>query len=163
VTLLKGEHGVAPDDTNRVAYFAWNPTEFPVEPGALTGVWARQFTVPPAQAFGRWAWQDAPATPPREDDARELVALCEIVHAALARRDLDAHLRAALVGYDGLRFPVDEEGEVSMELLTRDGRARVINVELLSQQLLIATQDNRRILITPEECLSVIKRGAELP
>lgn len=49
------------------------------------------------------------------------------------------------------------------EILTRDGRARVINVELLSQQLLIATQDNRRILITPEECLSVIKRGAELP
>ncbi|MFN6401777.1 MAG: stage 0 sporulation family protein [Planctomycetota bacterium] len=48
------------------------------------------------------------------------------------------------------------------EILTREGRARVLNVELLAQQMLIATEDNRRILITPEECLSVIKRGAEL-
>lgn len=48
------------------------------------------------------------------------------------------------------------------EILTREGRARVIHVELLAQQMLISTEDNRRILITPEECLSVIKRGAEL-
>lgn len=48
------------------------------------------------------------------------------------------------------------------EILTREGKARVLNVELLAQQMLIATEDNRRILITPDECLSVIKRGAEL-
>lgn len=48
------------------------------------------------------------------------------------------------------------------EILTREGRARVLNVELLAQQMLVATEDNRRILITPEECLSVIKRGPEL-
>jgi cell fate regulator YaaT (PSP1 superfamily) len=47
------------------------------------------------------------------------------------------------------------------EILTREGRARVLNVELLAQQMLVATEDNRRILITPEECLSVIKRGPE--
>ncbi len=89
-TLLKGEHGVAPTEANRVAQFVWNPTEFPAEPGVLTGVWARQFTVRPDQAFGRWAWQDAPAAAPTMDDARELVALAETVHSALARRDLDA-------------------------------------------------------------------------
>lgn len=48
------------------------------------------------------------------------------------------------------------------EILTREGKARVLNVELLAQQMLVATEDNRRILITPEECLSVIKRGADL-
>lgn len=48
------------------------------------------------------------------------------------------------------------------QILTREGHARVLNVELLSQQMLIATEDNRRILITPDECLSVIKRGPEL-
>lgn len=48
------------------------------------------------------------------------------------------------------------------EILTREGKARVLNVELLAQQMLIATEDNRRILISPDECLSVIKRGAEL-
>jgi len=47
------------------------------------------------------------------------------------------------------------------EILTREGKARVLNVELLAQQMLVATEDNRRILITPEECLSVIKRGPE--
>ena len=112
VTLLKGEHGVAPDDSNRVALFAWNPAEFPVEPGALTGVWARQFTVAPAQAFGRWAWQDAPATPQSDEDARELVALCEIVHAALARRDLDAVMALTDLRSEelarALDVPVDE-------------------------------------------------------
>jgi len=48
------------------------------------------------------------------------------------------------------------------EILTREGKARVLNVELLAQQMLVATEDNRRILISPEVCLSVIKRGAEL-
>lgn len=47
------------------------------------------------------------------------------------------------------------------EIVTREGRARVITVELLAQQMLVATEDNRRILISPEECLSVIKRGAD--
>jgi hypothetical protein len=88
VALIRGEHGVAPDDANRIAQFTWNPSEFPAEPGTLTGVWARQFTVRPEQAFGRWLWQDAPAAKPREEDARELVALCEIVHGALVRRDV---------------------------------------------------------------------------
>lgn len=48
------------------------------------------------------------------------------------------------------------------EILTREGRARVISVELLAQQMLVSTEDNRRILITPSDCLSVIKRGLEL-
>ena len=90
VALIRGEHGVEPDDSNRVAQFTWNPAEFPAEPGTLTGVWARQFTVRPEHAFGRWLWQDAPAKAPNEDDARALVGLCAEVHAALERRDLGA-------------------------------------------------------------------------
>jgi cell fate regulator YaaT (PSP1 superfamily) len=48
------------------------------------------------------------------------------------------------------------------EILTRDGKARVISVELLARQMLVATEDNRRVLMTLSDCLSVIKRGAEL-
>lgn len=68
-----------------------------------------------------------------------------------------------------LRYENDHYEELSAklpppgsEILTREGKARVLNVELLAQQMLVATEDNRRILISPEECLSVIKRGAEL-
>lgn len=60
--------------------------------------------------------------------------------------------------YEELASKVPPPGS---EILTREGTARVLNVELLAQQILIVTQDNRRILITPEECLSVIKRGPE--
>jgi cell fate regulator YaaT (PSP1 superfamily) len=47
------------------------------------------------------------------------------------------------------------------EIVTREGRARVLAVELLAQQLLVSTEDNRRILISADDCLSVIQRGAE--
>lgn len=47
------------------------------------------------------------------------------------------------------------------EIVTREGRARVLAVELLAEQLLVSTEDNRRILIPADDCLSVIKRGAE--
>ncbi len=47
------------------------------------------------------------------------------------------------------------------EIVTREGRAKVLAVELLANQLLISTQDHRRILISADDCLSVIKRGAE--
>lgn len=68
-----------------------------------------------------------------------------------------------------LRYEQDHYEELAKELpppgseiLTRDGKARVISVELLAQQMLVATEDNRRVLMTLSDCLSVIKRGAEL-
>ncbi|MFN7733690.1 MAG: stage 0 sporulation family protein [Pirellula sp.] len=47
------------------------------------------------------------------------------------------------------------------DIVTREGRARVLAVELLAKQLLVSTEDNRRILISADDCLSVLKRGAE--
>ncbi len=68
-----------------------------------------------------------------------------------------------------LRYEQDHYEELAKEIpppgseiLTRDGKARVISVELLAQQMLVATEDNRRVLMTLSDCLSVIKRGAEL-
>jgi hypothetical protein len=92
VTLIAGEHGVDPGPQGAVATFRWDEAAMPVPPGELTGVWGRQFTVPSERATGRWSWQDAPATPPGEADARELVALAASVHAALSARDIDAML-----------------------------------------------------------------------
>jgi cell fate regulator YaaT (PSP1 superfamily) len=47
------------------------------------------------------------------------------------------------------------------EIVTREGRAKVLAVELLAQQLLVATEDNRRILISADDVVTVLKRGAE--
>jgi len=35
-------------------------------------------------------------------------------------------------------------------------------LEILSQQLLISTEDNRRLLIPAAECLTILKRGQEI-
>lgn len=46
------------------------------------------------------------------------------------------------------------------EVLTRNGRARVLAQEILAQQLLVVTEDNRRVLIPAGEVLSVLSRNA---
>lgn len=45
------------------------------------------------------------------------------------------------------------------EILTRHGRARVLAQEILAQQLLVVTEDNRRVLLAASEVLSVLSRG----
>lgn len=45
------------------------------------------------------------------------------------------------------------------EVLTRNGRARVLAQEILAQQLLVVMEDNRRVLISAGEVLSVLSRG----
>ena len=92
VKLIAGEHGADPGPQGMLATFRWDEAALPVTPGELTGVWARQFTVPAERAFGRWVWQDGPATPPAEADARALVALAREVHGAMVARDVDALL-----------------------------------------------------------------------
>lgn len=64
-----------------------------------------------------------------------------------------------------LRYEFDTYEELRMQLppigsdiLTNEGRARILNQEILSQQLLIQTEDNRRLLIEAHEVLSVIRR-----
>lgn len=49
---------------------------------------------------------------------------------------------------------------VGWEIVTKDGRARVIGQEILAQQLLVETGDHRRLLIAAAEVLSVIRRGS---
>lgn len=48
------------------------------------------------------------------------------------------------------------------EIVTPHGRGRVLAVEILSQQLLFQTEDNRRILIPASDCLTVLKRGQDI-
>ena len=68
-----------------------------------------------------------------------------------------------------LRYENDTYEELAAELppagseiVTPHGRARVLNLEILSQQLLISTEDNRRLLIPAAECLTILKRGQEI-
>ncbi len=93
VALLRGPHGADPGPAGRIAGYTWDEAQSPVEPGVLTGVWGRQFTVSPEQAFGPWAWQLAPAVAPQPDDAAALVQLAAEVHAALSARDVRALLQ----------------------------------------------------------------------
>jgi cell fate regulator YaaT (PSP1 superfamily) len=48
---------------------------------------------------------------------------------------------------------------IGSDIVTKNGRARVLNQEILSQQLLVAMEDNRRVLIPASDILSVIKTG----
>lgn len=65
-----------------------------------------------------------------------------------------------------LRYEYDTYEELQRELpppgsqiVTEGGQATVLQQEILSQQLLIQTEDNRRILIPATDVLSVTRRG----
>lgn len=67
-----------------------------------------------------------------------------------------------------LRYENDDYEELAAklptagsEIVTREGRARVLAVELLAQQLLVATEDNRRVLISADDVVTVLTRGVE--
>lgn len=49
---------------------------------------------------------------------------------------------------------------IGAEIITAVGRGRVLGQEILSRQLLVSMEDNRRIMIHADEVLSVVKRGA---
>ena len=66
-----------------------------------------------------------------------------------------------------LRYEYDTYEEIQKELppigseiLTDKGRARVLNQEILAEQLLIETEDHRRVLIDAREVLTVIRSGS---
>jgi cell fate regulator YaaT (PSP1 superfamily) len=65
-----------------------------------------------------------------------------------------------------LRYEYDHYEELLAELpaigarvVTRDGTVRVLNHEILAQQLLVETEDHRRLLIDASAVLSVIGKG----
>jgi len=49
---------------------------------------------------------------------------------------------------------------IGSDIVTANGRARILNHEILAGQLLIQTEDNRRMLIAASEVLTVIKQGS---
>jgi cell fate regulator YaaT (PSP1 superfamily) len=49
---------------------------------------------------------------------------------------------------------------IGSDVVTTSGRARVLAQEILSQQLLVATEDNRRVLIPAGEVVTVLKAGS---
>ena len=48
---------------------------------------------------------------------------------------------------------------IGSDIVTANGRARVLGQEILAQQLLVQMEDNRRLLIAAGDVLSVIKQG----
>ncbi len=49
---------------------------------------------------------------------------------------------------------------IGSDIVTKNGRARVLGQEILVQQLLVSMEDNRRVLIPASDILSVIKTGS---
>src|SRR5687768_11300501 len=66
-----------------------------------------------------------------------------------------------------LRYEYDTYEELQHELppigsdvVTKNGRARILGQEILAQQLLVATEDNRRILIPASDVVTILKAGS---
>ena len=47
---------------------------------------------------------------------------------------------------------------IGADIVTNEGRARILGHEILTQQVLVQTEDNRRIMIEAATILSVIKK-----
>jgi cell fate regulator YaaT (PSP1 superfamily) len=52
---------------------------------------------------------------------------------------------------------------VGAEIVTRLGKARVLNQQIIAEQLLVETEDHRRMVIDASEVLSVIKKPGNKP
>jgi cell fate regulator YaaT (PSP1 superfamily) len=61
--------------------------------------------------------------------------------------------------YDTYEQLQKELPPVGSEVLTQRGRNRVLAHEILAQQLLVETEDHRRLLIPASEVLTILKRG----
>lgn len=64
-------------------------------------------------------------------------------------------LRYEFENYDEIQKSMPPIGS---RIVTRNGKAKVLNQELLAEQLLVETEDHRRILIPASDVLSVIKK-----
>ena len=61
--------------------------------------------------------------------------------------------------YDTYEEMLKELPRIGSDVVTSTGRARVLSHEILAQQVLVETEDHRRILIDAADVLSVIKKG----
>ena len=61
--------------------------------------------------------------------------------------------------YDTYEDLQKEMPPIGSDVVTQQGRAKILAQEILAGQLLIQTEDNRRVMIPAEEVLSIIKRG----
>jgi cell fate regulator YaaT (PSP1 superfamily) len=61
--------------------------------------------------------------------------------------------------YDTYEALQKELPPLGSDVVTPRGRARVLAQEILAGQLLVETEDHRRILIHADEVLTVLKRG----
>jgi cell fate regulator YaaT (PSP1 superfamily) len=48
---------------------------------------------------------------------------------------------------------------IGSDIVTKNGKARVLGQEILAQQLLVQMEDNRRVLVEMADVLSVVKAG----
>ena len=62
-------------------------------------------------------------------------------------------LRYEFENYDAIQKSMPKVGS---RIVTRDGKAKVLSQQLLAEQLLVETEDHRRILIPASDVLSVI-------
>ena len=60
--------------------------------------------------------------------------------------------------YDTYEDLQKELPPVGADVITNNGRARIIGHEILAQQLLVETEDNRRLLIDASDVLTVVGR-----
>jgi len=67
-------------------------------------------------------------------------------------------LRYEFENYEAIQKSLPKPG---WQIVTRDGKAKVIAQQLIAEQLLVETEDHRRILIDASEVLSVIKRDGK--
>ncbi|MFN3191373.1 MAG: stage 0 sporulation family protein [Aureliella sp.] len=65
--------------------------------------------------------------------------------------------------YDTYEEHRKELPKIGSDVVTSNGRGRVLNQELLSRQLLVQMEDNRRTMIHVDEVLSVIKPAKRSP
>jgi len=52
---------------------------------------------------------------------------------------------------------------IGSDILTGNGRGRVLAHEILAQQLLVETEDHRRVLVAAADVLTVLNRGSGQP
>ncbi|WP_230253707.1 PSP1 domain-containing protein [Rhodopirellula halodulae] len=65
--------------------------------------------------------------------------------------------------FDTYESMAEELPPVGSEILTRDGAAKVLAQDILAQQLVVKTEDHRRVMIPAADVVSVTKRGSGDP
>ena len=122
------------------------------------------FRVPPARAFGRWAWEDAAAYAP--SDRGDVLAIVEQLHRALAARDADRASTLVAVKMEelgrALGVPaaelVRDQREHWLRLFAADDYA--VDGLSLGALVLEAQADGRLVTVTAADGRAPLRGGA---